>query len=168
MHFFGRRQENIDTGIADAVAAAHVKMQHGKKMMDKLLLLLRWVKTYGDIAWRYAEDLTVFVRRRNCFHPYRFWKLVDISPQDCYSWFGATNNNLERLFVHWRVPATFTATSCHLYGGEECFIIFLYHMMKGVLFTDIAHHTFGGDPWNFSAMNVLMINHLYMMFCHKI
>jgi hypothetical protein len=39
--FVGRWQENIDTSIDDAVAAAHVKMQHGKKMMDKLLLLLR-------------------------------------------------------------------------------------------------------------------------------
>jgi hypothetical protein len=39
--FVGRWQETIDTGIADVVAAAHVKIQKGKKMMNKLLLLLR-------------------------------------------------------------------------------------------------------------------------------
>jgi hypothetical protein len=123
---------------------------------------------YGEIALLYAEDLTVFIHCRNRFHPCRFWKLIDINHQDCYSWFGLTNNNLEWLFVHWRVPATFPAPSHHLYGGEECFIIFFYHMMKGVLFTDMAHHTFWGDPWHFSAMNVLMINYLCMTFYREI
>jgi hypothetical protein len=41
-------------------------------------------------------------------------------------------------------------------------------MMKGVPFTDMAHHTFGGDPWHFSTMNVIVINHLYLTFYHKI
>jgi hypothetical protein len=142
--FIGKWQENIDTGIADAVAAAHVKIQEGKKMMNKLLLMLRWVKAYGEIALLYGEDLTVFIRCRNYFHLCHFWKLVDINHKNCYAWFGVSINNLERLFVHWRVPATLTpATSHHLYGGEECFNIFLYHLMTGVPFTDIACHTFG-------------------------
>jgi hypothetical protein len=39
---------------------------------------------------------------------------------------------------------------------------------RGVPFADIAYHTFGGDPWHFLAMNMIIINHLYMMFFHKI
>jgi hypothetical protein len=137
--------------------------------MDKLLLLLRWVKVYGEIALLNAEDLTVFICHRNHFHSCYFWKLVDINRQDCYPWFRVSNSNLERLFKHWKLPATLTpATSRPLYGGEECFIIFVCHMMKGVPFTDMACHTFGGDPWHFFAMNVIMINHLHLMFYHKI
>jgi hypothetical protein len=45
---------------------------------------------------------------------------------------------------------------------------FLYHMMKGVPFTEMACHTFGGDPQHFSTMKVIIINHLYLMFYHKI
>jgi hypothetical protein len=138
-------------------------------MMDKLLLLLRWVKAYREIALLYAEEHTVFICRRNCFHQCHFWKLVDINPRDCYAWFGVSNSNLERLFKHWRVPDTLSsATPRHVYGGEECFIIILYHMIKGVLFTEMARHTFGGDPWHFSTMNMIIINHLYLMFYHKI
>jgi hypothetical protein len=73
--FVGRWQETIGTGIADAVAAMHVIIQEGKKMMDKLLLLLRWVKVYGKIALLYSEDLTVFIGCMNCFHPCLFGSL---------------------------------------------------------------------------------------------
>jgi hypothetical protein len=41
-------------------------------------------------------------------------------------------------------------------------------MMKGAPLTEMACHTFGGDPWHFSEMNMLTINHLYKMFYHKI
>jgi hypothetical protein len=130
--FVVRWQETIDTGIVDAVAAVHVKVQEGTKMMYKLLLLLRWVKAYGEIALLYAEDLTVFICHRSCFHQCPFCKLVDINYQDCYTWFGVSNSNLKRLFKHWRVPATlYSATSHHVYGGEECLIFFVPYDERG-------------------------------------
>ena len=162
-------QRSIEASIVDAIAAAQSKMKHLKEMMDKLLFILTWVRAYGEIALLYAEDQTIFIRRRNRFHPHRYRKIADIDRQDCYTWFGVSKHNLHRLFIHWRVPATFTyETTRQTYGGEECFIIFLFHTMKGVPFVDMARHTFGGDPRRFSDMNTLMINHLYMMFYHKI
>jgi hypothetical protein len=163
-----RWQRSADVGIANAVAAAHVKMQQWKDMMEKILLLLKWLMAYGEIALLYAEDLTIFVHRRNRFHPRCFQRIQDIGRRDCYSWFGLTTSNLERLFVHLRVPENFTTSSHHVYTGEECFIIFLYHMNKGVPFTDMARYPFGGDPRRFSEMKELMIDHLYMTFYHKI
>ena len=122
LHSLVRRwQRSADVGIANAVAAAHVKMQQWKDMMEKILLLLKWLMAYGEIALLYAEDLTIFVRRRNRFHPRCFQRIQDIGRRDCYSWFGLTTSNLERLFVHLRVPENFTTSSRHVYTGEECY-----------------------------------------------
>ena len=68
----------------------------------------------------------------------------------------------------WRVPDLFRTPSRHVFRGEECFIIFLYHIVKGVPFTEMARHTFGGDPRYFSQMFDEMVNHLYFTFYNKI
>ena len=44
----------------------------------------------------------------------------------------------------------------------------LYHLTKGTPFTEMARMTFGGDPWDLSIMNDLMIKHLYFTFYNKI
>lgn len=44
----------------------------------------------------------------------------------------------------------------------------LYHMIKGTPFTEMARHTCGGDPREFSKMYCLMIDHLYLTFYNKI
>jgi hypothetical protein len=72
------------------------------------------------------------------------------------------------LFIAWRIPESFCNTSNHIFGGEECFIIFLYHLMKGSPFTEMARHVFGGDPRHMSSMFDLMVNHLYVHFNNKI
>jgi hypothetical protein len=75
---------------------------------------------------------------------------------------------LRQLFVSWRIPETFTASSHHVFGGEKCFIIMLFHMIKGTPFTDMSRHTFGGDSRWLSTMNKLVIDHLYLTFNNKI
>jgi hypothetical protein len=76
---------------------------------------------------------------------------------------------MRHLFIAWRIPESLCNRSNHIFGGEECFIIFLYHhLMKGVPFTEMAHHVFGGDPQYMSSMFDLIVNHLYIHFYNKI
>ena len=156
-------------GMADSVfSAANARMRRIKELLNKLLFLLMWIKAHGEIALLYVEDLSVFIRRQHRYHPKRFRKIHEIDRGDCYRWFGLSPSDIMRLYVCWRVPPTLTASTRQSYGGEECFIIFMFHMIKGIPFTEMARHTFGGDPRRLSEMHHLMINHLYMTFYHKI
>jgi hypothetical protein len=109
--FVGRWQDNIDTGNADTVAAAHVKIQERKKIMDKLLLLLRWVKAYHLPQ----ELLSSMLFLEACRHqPLRLLCLVWSEQQ----LLGKACCALE---------STSHTYSCYItlfVWGEECFIIF--------------------------------------------
>jgi hypothetical protein len=156
-------------GTADAIIATiHQKMDDLKKSMQYLLLLVSFIKAHGEIALLYAEDLTVFVHERNRFKPKRFRSIADISRRDSYLWFGLTSEKLTKLYQHWRVPVEFRSASRHVFSGEECFIIFLYHLCRGQPFTVMARDHFGGDPRDFSKMCELMIDYLYEKFYNKI
>ena len=52
--------------------------------------------------------------------------------------------------------------------GEECLIIYMYHMNKGTPFTSIALHTLGGDPRQLSPIFEAMVDHVYFTFYNKI
>ena len=123
------------------VSAGRAKMKRIKELMNKLLVLLVWTKAHREIVLLYVEDLSVFVRRRHRYHPNRFQKNCDIDRGDCYRWIGLSPSDMMRLYVCWRVPLIFTASICQTYGGEECFIIFMFHMIKGIPFTEMACHT---------------------------
>ena len=47
-------------------------------------------------------------------------------------------------------------------------IIFLFHLIKRTTYTEMARHTFGGDPRRFSRMFDAMVDHLYFNFYNKI
>ena len=66
---------------------------------DLLLFYVEWVKAVGEVSLLYAEDLSVFVRRRNRFHPKSKRRLSDLSRDDCDSWFGLSPNELYRLWI---------------------------------------------------------------------
>ncbi len=55
-----------------------------------------------------------------------------------------------------------------MFGGEECFIVFLHHMIQGKSFTSMARELFWGDPRNLSKMFDAMNDHLYNLFYNKI
>ena len=104
----------------------------------------------------------------NRFLPPRYRTIDEISRGDCDIWFGISPFDLRRLFIACRVPEQFVrASSRHVFGGEECFIIMMYHLIKGVPFTAMAR-LFGGDPRYFSWMFDMMVDHLYNTFYHKI
>jgi hypothetical protein len=55
-----------------------------------------------------------------------------------------------------------------IYGGEECFLIYLYHLTKGMPFMEMARFVFGGDSRHLLEMNTLFIYHCYTTFYNKI
>jgi hypothetical protein len=138
-------------------AAVNAQIVQIKSMMQQLILLITWTRAYGDIALLHAEDLTVFICQRHRFNAHRFRSIQVIDRQDCYVWFGLCPNDLRRLFLSFRIPPTFVTTSRHSYGAEECFIIMLFHIIKGTPFTEMARHTFRGDPRCLSRMYQVMI-----------
>jgi hypothetical protein len=144
-------------GMAGAIESAWEKMQKIMNAMNRMFSIARWIRAHGEIALLYAEDLTVFIRRRHRFVPHCFRRVDDVPYQDCYTWFGQYPYNLRHLYEHLRVPESFTSPTGQIYGGEECFLIYLYHIMKGTPFTEMARFVFGGDPCRLSEMNILFI-----------
>eukprot|EP00956_Cyclotella_meneghiniana_P018837 scaffold31724_cov60-Cyclotella_meneghiniana.AAC.5 len=165
-----RRYEAIATvTIQTTVQAVRHKLNHAKTTLENLQFLLRWTLSFGELALLYAEDLTVFVRRHHRFPPKRHRRLSEINRHDCYVWFGLAPEQLRQLLHHLRIPNQCRGNnSAHVFGGEECFIISLYHMIKGAPFTEMSRTVFGGDPRYFSTMFDIMIDHLYLTFYNKI
>ena len=138
--------------------------------MDHLLLLMRWISCYGEMAMLYAEDLTVFLRPHTSrFQPKRYRHLSEIKRADYDAWYGLTPDAFWWLFIHWRILVhPWSSSNQETYGSEECMIIFLFHLMKRTTYTEMALHTFGGDPRRFSRMFDAMVDHLYLKFYNKI
>ena len=139
-----------------------------KQTLQHLHLLFQWVASYGELAFLYAEDLNVYIRRSRRFDGESHRKIAEISRATAQDWFGLTPFALRNLFVHWRVPESFTGPDGHIFSGEECFLIFMYHLCQGVPYTRMAAFPFGGDPRRFSHMFDLMVDHLYNKFYNKI
>ena len=123
-----------------------------KQTLEHLYLLFQWVASYGELAFLYAEDLNVYIRRPRRFDGESHRKIAEISRAKAQDWFGLTPFALRNLFVHWRVPELFTGPDGHIFSGKECFLIFMYHLRQGVPYTRIAVFLFGGDPRQFSNM----------------
>ncbi len=52
-------------------------------------------------------------------------------------------DNLHHLYLHLRVPETCMATLGQVFGGEECFLIYLYQLTKGTPLTEMARSYLG-------------------------
>jgi hypothetical protein len=67
------------------VETARAKMKRMLDAVHHLLFVLRWIRALGEIALLHAEDLTVFIpRRQNRFGPLRCRRIDDLPYQDCY------------------------------------------------------------------------------------
>ena len=131
--------------IADAVASVQSKMKRIKDIIGALLLLMRWTSALGEISLLYAKDLSIFISQRNRFKPKHYRRIDEINRGDCFAWFALTPNQLRRLFVCLRIPDVLKTSSRHVYHGEECLIIMLFHMIKGYPFTEMARYIFSVD-----------------------
>ena len=165
------RWTTIRNGISHIMEASiervRILLARCKESIDRLYFAIKWMLSHGEIAWLYAEDLSIYVRRRHRFKPVRNRTINDINRRDCYTFFGINPNQLRLLFIHWRIPQRFIASNRKVFTGEECFIIYLYHLMRGYPFTEMARLEFGGDPRHFTYMVNAMNDHLYETFYHK-
>ena len=166
LHIVMERAQTQVTSFVDCLRS-HVAILI--KLITKINLMLKWVLSWGEMSLLYANDLTYYVRlRRSRYPPKKNRHLRDIGRDDCYSWFGILPHDLRRLYTAWRVPDTFRHPSNgQKFGGEECFLICMYHMIQGEPYTRMTKD-FGGDPRHFSLMHDLMIRHLYYTFYNKI
>ena len=95
--------------------------------------------------------------------------LDDISEEDCYIWFALNRANMRLIFLHGRVPDTLrNPTNRAVYSGQTCFLVWLYHLRKGLPFTEMARFVFGGDPRRLSEMSYLFTDYWYNLFYNKI
>jgi hypothetical protein len=56
------RWQRFGDAMADAVVLLQAEIKHIKNAIKNLLLVLTWMKAYGELALFYAEDLSIFVR----------------------------------------------------------------------------------------------------------
>ena len=124
---------------------------------------------HAELALLCAEELIIYRQRRHCFNPTRWRRLDKIEPVDWYHWFGLYADDLRRLFIAWRIPDEIRAPrSRHIYDGEACFIIYLYHLIKGSPFTTMARHVLEGEPRRMSEIFECVVNHVYATFYNNI
>lgn len=159
---------NIAESMGRAIARLRQLRNRCKDSLDRLYISLIWIISYGELAWIYAEDLSIYVRRRNRFHPPRNRTINAISRRDCFTFFRIHPNQLRLLYRHWRIPDQFRLPNRRVFSGEECFLIYLHHIMNGTPYTSMARSDFGGDPRSFTYMWTAMNDHLYENFFHKI
>ena len=94
--------------VGRAVEEARVMMSRAQAKFDELEVRIACAMALDEIAYLHIEDLTVFIRRRTRFSPRRNRRIVDISGDDCYAWFGQNHSNMHLLVLHLRVPSTLT------------------------------------------------------------
>lgn len=159
-----------ELGASRAAFYARQGIERIHKIVDQLVFLNMWIMAIAEMAHLYVEDLTVFTRWRVRFGPKRNRTIDDISDEDCYTWFGiAERDDMRLLICHLRITdKVFRTPTGAMYTGEECFLIYLYHVIKGMPFTEMARYVFGGDPRRLSDANKLFINYGYNTFYNKI
>ena len=161
--------EQLSTVASNITASLRRDVKRIKAQVDRLLFVINWILACGEMCLLYAEDLAVFCRpRERRFKPEINRSIDDLTPEDCDFWFRLSPDSLRRLFIYWRVPRSFRTHDRRKFSGETCFLIFLYHLRKGMPFTSMARHVFGGDPRRYTPMFRLMVNHLYFTFYNKI
>ncbi len=155
--------------LSRSIAQIRLLVNRIKDLLDRLSFVMTWIISYGETALLAAEDLSFYRRRPHQFGLKRNRRIDDISQRDCYNFYGSINKReLRLLYRHLRVPDRFTASNRQVFTGEECFLIYLYRVMRGSPFTDMSRLVFGGNPRRFSDMFNVMNDHLYFNFYHKI
>ena len=162
--------QRISSTAAYLLENLRVTTKKIKNAVGYIIMIIRWIKCHGEMAMLAAQDLTYFVRLRcQQFQEEKYQRLADINMSDTHTWFGLSPHQLRQIYSHWRIPDRLTArpirhshsvSGARSFAGETCFIIFLFHIRKGVPFTEMARHTFGGDPSRMTKMFDLIVDQL--------
>ncbi len=79
-----------------------------------MFFIARGIWAHGEIALLYAEDLTVFIRRRHWFGLVCCRRIDDVPNQDFYSWFGHI------LIIHIGFINNWGSQNCLCCHQEKC------------------------------------------------
>ncbi len=79
-----------------------------------------------------------------------------------------TKDQLHLLLRHWRIPDLIVTGPCYQFTGEEVLIVCLARIASGDPWTWLIDGFFGGDPRRWTYAFRWFINHLFVLFYHKI
>lgn len=153
---------------AQSIAYGRVMTKRLGEILRQLSFIMVWTLSYGEVALLCAQNLSFYIRHRHQYEPERNRTINELSRRDCYLDYTITKHQLRLLYRHWRIPDHFRSRFRHVFTGEECFLVYLFHLFRGTPFTEMARHKFGGNPRYFTYMFNAMNDHLYVTFYHKI
>jgi hypothetical protein len=73
--------------MGNYASVIRAKMQDIKECNETLFFHISWILAHGEITLLYAEDLSVYIRRRHQFHPADHRKLEQkyVSPASSFT-----------------------------------------------------------------------------------
>jgi hypothetical protein len=80
---YNQHMASLSIATANAIEAIQLKAKQIKEQIDHLLFVLSWLRAYSELSLLYAEDLTIYIRRRNRFYEKRNRRIDALTNQDC-------------------------------------------------------------------------------------
>jgi hypothetical protein len=124
-----------------------------------------------DVLVDEETDL-LFLRRYQLFplvhSPPRNRSIDEISEEKAKELTRFTKEQLRLLLLHWRMPDVIVTGPRYQFTGEEVLLICLSKIATGDPWTRLIDGFFGGDPRRWSYAFRWFINHLFVLFYHKI
>ena len=124
----------------------------------------------NDIDWALEKALLChfsyqehefFTRDRHQFHPKVHRTIDSFISNEARSFTGFTKSELQKLFLHWRIPYN-AICDRQMFYGEESMIIFLYLPRKGHFYTyTCGAGVFRGDPRSFYNIIFWIVDYMY-------
>jgi hypothetical protein len=118
------------------------------------------------------ETNLLFLRRNDLFPlvnaPPRNRSIDDLSEETAKQLTRFMKDQLRILLLHWRIPNDIVTGPRYQFTGEEVVIVCLARIATGDPWTRLIDGFFGGDPRRWRYAFRLFINHLFVMFYHKI
>ena len=154
--------------IAKSRSDQNLPIQRAKDTMNYICVAVAWISSHIEGLYLDIEDRLYYVHTIRPYTAQQYRQIDDlVDNNQSESLFGFKTYELEILKLHWRIPDMFTEAN-NRFTGEEAMLIFLFHIRHATPFTQMAEHTFGGDPRLFTHYIRAILRHLYSNFYHKI
>jgi len=83
LSIYERYMTLLSTAATNIIESIQSNAKHIKDQITHLLFVLNWLRAYSKLSLLYAEDLTIFIRRRNRFYPKQHRTVGSVNNQDC-------------------------------------------------------------------------------------
>ena len=173
--YFETALSYITSAFATAAIIAKSRVEHNlsirrvKQTMDYLCIAVAWISSHIESLYLDIEDRLYYVHTIRPYTRCQYRRIDDLlDDNQSETMFGyKIHEELELLKTHWRLPETFRQAN-NRFTGEEAMLVFLFHIRSAMPYTQMAEHTFGGDPRVFTHFVRAILTHLYSNFYHKI